>query len=241
MTRWCFFKDERCPPRFNMVRDAELFEGVSRGTIQGFFRVYNWAYPAVTIGYHQKNFSLADETIAIPIVKRPTGGGAVLHSDDITFSISSSIRSLSSGSFMDVYSRIARVFERAFRSCGLEVHVEDQAVKQSSVCFARTSPMELSLDHRKIMGCAQKVRGEYFLQQGVIPLQVDENLTRRVFGNSLPEIPGGLFSYLPDFSMERFILHLKEAFSSSLNILLVDCHHDDAESNHPDEGEVDLG
>ncbi|HDP26221.1 MAG TPA: hypothetical protein ENN34_12370 [Deltaproteobacteria bacterium] len=240
MKRWGFFRDGPCPPVFNMKRDTDLFEGVIAGRLNGHLRIYNWDQPAVSIGYHQKTFHPADE-LDIPIVKRPTGGGAVLHLNDLTFSISSAMEPPIFTSFVDTYNRIARVFARALCACGLMVQFAERSQKPSEVCFATTTPVELVFEQSKVMGCAQRIRSGFFLQQGVIPLRVDQTLSQRVFGHLLPEAPRGILSWHPEFRTELFSEHLQAAFESELNILLVDGQSEDAQCHHADEGKIDPG
>ena len=70
MSVWQFIVEGKCPSRLNMERDLSLFDTVRRGHAPGFFRLYDWDEPAVTIGQHQKQFSVFDRSLKLPIISR---------------------------------------------------------------------------------------------------------------------------------------------------------------------------
>ena len=209
MTPWFFISDDRYPSEMNMARDEELFNRVMSEQIPGAIRFYNWDKPAVTIGYHQKDFRFADRNAQMPILKRPTGGGAVLHSDDITFSISAPCLGVFKGDVHSTYREISDIFLEAFKVCGInaEIHATDGSF--SSVCFERAARLELTYLGHKIMGAAQVRKKGFFLLQGVIPLAVNEQLYEMVFGEDV-KLPAGILNMMPEFSENSFILAVKE-------------------------------
>ncbi len=213
---WRLIVDGRRPSESNMPRDLELFEEVRRGTLGGCLRIYNWQTPAITIGCHQKGFHPFDASFDIPVHQRPTGGGAVLHVDDITNSIIAPLKGLCAAGITQTYAAIAVVFAQALRRCGLDVGVGESAPGFSEVCFARTAPVELRLDGVKIMGAAQLRRGGLLLQQGVIPLRVDSDLLVRAFGHGLRS--DGILDFLPRFSVREFIEYLKTGFAERIDL-----------------------
>lgn len=198
-----------------MARDLALFEEVRRGDMDGCLRIYNWDTPAVTVGYHQKAFALYDPSLDIPILRRPTGGGAVLHGDDITYCIAGPIAGAFAGGILDVYTATARIFARALQHCGLDVAMHGTDARYASVCFDRAATMELMLDGNKLMGAAQMRRGGFFLQQGVIPRTVDIGLYARVFGPQAG-LPVGILQHRPAFSQDVFLEELCRAFRDDI-------------------------
>jgi lipoate-protein ligase A len=212
MTSWHLVREGRCPSRLNMKRDLALFRSVLQGSFPGIFRIYNWDEPAITTGYHQKGFSPHDRALTLPVVRRPTGGGAVLHLDDLTFSISFPEKGPFSGGITGVCGHISGIFAHAMRKCGLDARMQGDSTAFSEVCFMRSSPVELCLEGRKILGLALLRRTGHILAQGVIPLHVDEELSSRVFGHA----PGtaGLCDLYPGFCPDDLIGHLQHAFSS---------------------------
>lgn len=215
MPTWRLILDGRFPARQNMARDLALFEEVQHGAMDGCLRVYNWDTPAVTVGYHQKTFRLYDPTLDIPILRRPTGGGAVLHVDDITYCIAGPIAGAFAGGILDVYTATARMFARALQHCGLEVSMHGADARYASVCFDRAATLELVLDGHKLMGAAQVRRGGFFLQQGVIPRTVDAELYARVFGPQAG-LPVGILQHRTAFSQDAFLKELCRAFQDGI-------------------------
>ncbi len=238
MISWKFQQDGRCRPQDTMAKDLDLFESVRTGSAAGVFRVYDWAEPAVTIGFHQKTFSFHDPSLSLPLLKRPTGGGAVLHNHDITFSMSLGSDGVLPSPIPECSQRISGVFAKAFQDCGLNVRLQGGRHEFAEVCFARPSPVELMLSGSKILGLALLRKGKYLLAQGVIPLHVDEDLSMRVFGDRLKENPKGILDLAPGFSVEAFTEILRSCFFSELGVFLSDGDEDYHQCHDADDGKV---
>ena len=239
MNPWLFLHEAECPPSLAMERDLALFDAVRERTVPGVLRVYNWTEPAVTTGYNQRSFTIHDKDLALPVLRRPTGGGAVLHMDDITFSISTPLEENVPQGILECSESISRVFASALRRCGLDTILQGGKHAFSPVCFARPSPVELVSGTRKVMGLALARKGGFMLAQGVIPLRVDPELTRRVFGpGTLPECTG-ILEMCPDFSLDTFLVSLRECLASHLGILLQERTQDDHKGHGTDEGEIE--
>jgi lipoate-protein ligase A len=200
-----------------MARDEELFNRVISEKIPGAVRFYNWDEPAVTTGYHQKEFRFADRDTQIPVLKRPTGGGSVLHSNDITFSISAPCIGLFKGDIQSTYRAVSEIFLQALKTCGVSAGIHATDGSFSSVCFERAARLELIYQGRKIMGAAQVRKKGFFLLQGVIPLTVDERLYRMIFGEGV-KMPAGILDMVPEFSEQLFIMAVKNLMCEKLGI-----------------------
>ena len=232
MTPWLFLHEPACPPSLAMARDLALFGAVRQRSIPGFLRVYNWSEPAVTVGHSQNSFSFHDSDLALPLLRRPTGGGAVLHVDDITFSISTPLGAAVPAGVLECSGLISKVFACALRQCGLETALRGGGHEFSPVCFARPSPVELVSGTGKVMGLALARRSGTVLAQGVIPLRVDRDLTRRVFGPGvLPECRG-IVETCPDFALETFLAGLQESLAVHLGVSF----QNSTETEHPEDG-----
>lgn len=220
MRPWLFRHEASCRPRDSMQGDLILFGSVRSGELPGALRIYNWTEPAVTIGHHQRSFSFHDRGLDLPVLRRPTGGGAVLHVDDITFSMSTPFTSAIPGGVAECSIVISRVFAAALNQCGVVADIHGGSHEFSPVCFARPSPVELVSGTGKIMGLALARKGSFLLAQGVIPLRVDRLLSERVFGTGgLPECMG-ILDMCPDFSLETFLACLCESLASHLGVRL---------------------
>lgn len=214
VTPWLFISDGRYRSEMNMARDEKLFDDVISGRIRGAVRFYNWDSPAITVGYHQKEKGFAAVPPEVPVFKRPTGGGAVLHYDDITFSICAEASGIFKGKILDTYKAVSEIFLEAFRSCGVDAEMKNSSDAFSDICFERTAQLELTLKGKKIMGAAQVRKKDYFLLQGVIPLNVSEELYSLVFGSAIKR-PLGIMEIMPDFSSLQFILAIKDIISET--------------------------
>lgn len=217
MQTWRLILDGRYPSRENMERDLALFEAVRNGTMDGCLRIYNWDTPAITVGYHQKGFLPHDPSVDLPILKRPTGGGAVLHGDDITYSISAPLRGDLIRGIQESYGLIAQAFAQALQYCGVPVSMEGTGEGYDPVCFTRTAAVELKLIGTKLMGAAQARREGCLIQQGVLPLRTDGTLYARVFGPQSPP-PAAILSHVEAFDLGAFVALLQANLSETLDI-----------------------
>lgn len=240
MTEWHLVLDGRCPSKLNMARDIALFQALLENRNQGILRIYNWDEPAVTIGFHQKNFTLADPLLSLAVLKRPTGGGAVLHVDDITFSICTPETGRFSKDILTTCGIVSEIFARALKECGLDVRMEGDHTAFSDVCFMRSTPAELHLGASKILGLALLRSRGCILLQGVMPLRVDRELSLRVFGDKGDPQTTGILDHAPWFEVDEFVGCLTHAFSSQIGFPLLECSHDDHEHHEGYEGKIDL-
>jgi lipoate-protein ligase A len=229
MNTWQLLKEGRCQALHTMEKDLEIFEALRQGKIEGALRIYNWAEPALTCGFHQKHFAVHDTSLHIPVIRRPTGGGAVLHYDDITFSICSKADGALAGSIPACSKIISRVFKEALHGCGIETEIKGGNYAFSSICFALPTPAELVIGRNKIMGLALAKKGGFLLMQGVLPLRIDKELSIRVFGPRLKYPRKGILDYLPQFSNKLFFDNLCNGFISELGVLFNESHQSDHE------------
>lgn len=241
MKVWLFLHEARCPAGLAMKKDLDLFDAVRGGTLQGAFRIYNWSEPAVTIGHHQKSFTFFDRETVLPVLRRPTGGGAVLHGDDITFSLCAPLDGALPSGIPECARTVSAVFASALRQCGMETSVRGGSHAFSPVCFERPSPQELVASGSKILGLALARTGRFMLVQGVLPLRVDRGLAGRVFGPGPGAGPRGIMDLCGDFCVEDFLVHLRQAFSLQLGVLLSERGDGDHHGGTEDQGKVEPG
>jgi lipoate-protein ligase A len=233
-----FIVDGRYPPEANMARDLQLLHAVAGGRIGGILRIYNWESPAITIGHHQKVFVPYDSSLDIPVIVRPTGGGAVLHVDDITYALISPIKGFFGSGLLETYTPISKAFAYALTKIGLDVDIKEGGACFSRLCFARKAPMDVTLYGKKLMGSAQLRTRGCLLQQGVIPISVDKTLITRAFGPGALSWAISIREVVPLFDMNTFICHLREGFSTVLDVRLSNSDSDYAECCHAYTGDV---
>ncbi|MCD6570402.1 MAG: hypothetical protein J7L53_06840 [Deltaproteobacteria bacterium] len=230
--------DGRPPPEANMARDLQLLQDVAKGRISGALRIYNWKSPAITIGHHQKSFRPYDNTLDIPVIVRPTGGGAVLHVNDITYALATPMKGVFASGLIETYALISKAFAYALFRIGLDVDIKEGGTGFSKLCFARKAPMDITLCGKKLMGSAQLRTNGCLLQQGVIPISVDKTLITRAFGPDALSWVTSIREVVPSFDMDAFIHHLRHGFSTVLDVCLSNSNSDDAQCCHAYTGDV---
>jgi lipoyl(octanoyl) transferase len=192
---WRVIDSGPCSASYNMALDEAIAGAVRAENARPTLRFYEWDVPSVSIGYFQKIGDIDTEHCRqcnIPFVRRPTGGRAILHGDEITYSFSVKTNNgLFSGGLLDSYKKISAAFEKAFLEIGLAPelkllkdnrHTVTEDMRKSPLCFQSVSYGEISVMSGKIIGSAQKRWPDGLLQQGSIPVSLDREKTGRVFG-----------------------------------------------------------
>lgn len=221
-----------------MALDEALSFFARKGDSPPVLRMYGWSGPSVSLGAFQKIADIDCDYCAaskIPIVRRPTGGRAILHGDELTYSFSSPNSGIFSGSLPDSYRKLGIVFQRSFDLAGLRCAMKSEREKgknlvRSALCFSSTSLGEISCSGSKIIGSAQKRWPDGFLQQGSIPFSIDRKHLAGIFTLS-PSLTAekkdadeltGLRDHLPHFDPELFKNCLISAFEETFGIMLED-------------------
>lgn len=144
-------------------------------------RFYGWRPEAVSIGYGQK-LPLSDRDRIVEqgfdLVRRPTGGRAVLHSGELTYSFVGH-SSLLGGSIASAYQRICQGLIAGLAELGLEASLgesSDRSYRDKADCFLAITTADLKLDGFKLAGSAQLRRGDWILQHGSILLNQPQEL-----------------------------------------------------------------
>ena len=182
--QWRFLNTGYRSPGMNMALDEAILLACEAGASPPTLRVYGWRPPALSLGYAQ---SVAKEVnldacyrYGIEIVRRPTGGRAVLHDDEVTYSVVMPIADQDGArSLTEHYHLIGLALAAAFAHLGLAVQLArpQRSAKErqapSPACFAALSRYELSVSGKKMVGSAQKRGQRALLQHGSIPLSLD--------------------------------------------------------------------
>jgi lipoate-protein ligase A len=179
---WRLIKNEAMSGAQNMAIDESILEAVSAGIAPPTLRLYAWSPPYVSLGYAQPYEDLAIERIRSrnwSVVRRPTGGRAILHTDELTYSvIAPSDHPDLTGGVIASYQRLSQALLRSLINIGLKVTVspEVQLSEQervNPVCFEVPSSYEIEVAGRKLLGSAQVRRRNGVLQHGTLPLTGD--------------------------------------------------------------------
>jgi len=175
------------PAGWNMALDEALLIMAANGLCPPTLRFFSWETPSLSIGSFQKaellNLRLIKEK-SVPLVRRPTGGRAVLHDRELTYSVTCQIPSpFFPPDLMGSYKKIGSCFLRGLKSVSVEADLlpvsknPDRKPSQESgrnpLCFSSPSWYEVLVGGKKLIGSAQRrIRGS-FLQQGSLLMELD--------------------------------------------------------------------
>ena len=182
---WRLLITAPAPGVWNMAVDEAILETCGRGDSLPTLRLYAWEPACLSLGYAQP-FTDVDlprlRARGWDLVRRPTGGRAVLHVDELTYAIIGPLDEPHlAGTVLESYNRLARALAEALRLLGLPVEIKDHAEtrhggKTTPVCFEVPSTYEITVGGKKLVGSAQTRRKDGVLQHGSLPLT--GNLTR---------------------------------------------------------------
>lgn len=188
MTEWRLIDTGIGDAFSNMAIDEALSFSVRKGNSPPILRFYGWDSPTLSIGRHQGAEGIDFPYLkghGIGFVRRPTGGRAILHREELTYSFSSRNEPPFSGGLRESYKLIAIAFAKAFRQMGIDVVMEDSPrghYSKTPLCFKSRSFGELSFNGIKLTGSAQRRWKDGFLQQGSIPYILDDSELSKIFG-----------------------------------------------------------
>jgi len=173
----------------NMAVDEAIFKAVSAGTSLPTLRFYTWEPPAVSVGYFQNSLGEVDLAVCrkmgIDVVRRLTGGRAVLHDRELTYSIISPDNASNfPDNILGTYKIVSSCLVSGLNSIGLNALLTSSVRKAGrdspSACFTSPSHYEITIDGKKLVGSAQR-RGEgAFLQHGSILMEFDREKLEKV-------------------------------------------------------------
>ncbi len=204
-----------------MAIDTWLFEQHQRGLHPPTLRFYTWSPVAISLGYHQRRIpetwrSLSYNNVPVDLVRRPSGGRAVLHQGDLTYAV---ITSGLPSNRMQAYQQICQFLIEGWRSLQVDLHYGNagRGYIHNPNCFGTATVADLVLaDGFKLIGSAQLRRGDAVLQHGSIRLSPDPLLFEQVFGDPMQPIGQG-----HPISSSELILALTRAAERCFGMQLV--------------------
>ncbi len=190
MEQWRYILTEPLSPAMNMAIDEAILVKHSEGKVPPTVRFYTWNPATLSIGYFQKAEKEIDiEEVnrrGLGFVRRPTGGRAVLHDQELTYSvIVSESHPKMPSSVTEAYKVISLGLLHGFQRLGLEAEMVSLASEEekekysspgSSACFDSPSWYELVVEGKKVAGSAQTRQKGVILQHGSILLDMDAEL-----------------------------------------------------------------
>jgi len=160
-------------PGWNMALDEALLESADPRPV---LRFYTWRPHALSLGYFQRWRELAPAAGASVLVRRFSGGGAIHHADELTFSVAAAeAHALFRGEVRHSYERIHGLLARVFAALGVRAALRGAESLRSEragtgMCFHHSTPLDLAWDDAKGVGSAQRRRGGRVLHHGSIKL-----------------------------------------------------------------------
>ena len=227
----------------NMAIDEAILHALAEDNGRPTIRFFQWTPPCLSLGYNQ-HWHDVDETacqrLGYTWTRRPTGGKAILHTDEVTYSliipqddprirggIVESYRALSLG----LLCGLSKLGVPAAQATKEDVQTQRQAGRGGPVCFDTPSRYEITWQGQKLIGSAQLRRRQVVLQHGTLPLHGDLNRILNVL--ALPEEERSLQAdLLPKraitlervlgrvLSFEQVVAALAAGFAEELNITL---------------------
>lgn len=210
--KWYFINSGPCSPAYNMALDEALLHWHSKSLIPPVIRFYEWNPATLSIGYFQRAKKDIDfdqlHKLNLGFVRRPTGGRAVLHEHELTYSVIVSEEYPNMPTTVtEAYRVISEGLLFGFRHLGLDAYfsVPDTEEKReilkkpkSAVCFDAPSWYELVVEGKKVAGSAQTRQEGVILQHGAILIDLDD------------EKLISLFKFPSEASKERMRKHLPQ-------------------------------
>lgn len=182
MDSWRLIIDPACDGAANMAIDESILEAVGRGDVPPTLRLYRWEPACLSLGYAQPAADADLDRIRArgwQMVRRLTGGRAILHTDELTYSVALPLSHLLvAGTIVDSYRRLSTALLGALHSLGLDAHADRRLAGASAVgpvCFEVPSDYEITANGKKLIGSAQVRRHGGALQHGSLPLYGDES------------------------------------------------------------------
>lgn len=179
MEKWRLINNPPQSGARNMAVDEAILESVSSKIMPPTLRLYDWSPYTLSLGLAQPFSDVDKEAInkaGWDIVRRPTGGRAILHADELTYSICAPEDNLHvSGNILESYRHLSTGLLNALEI--IDIHadsrpkqVSSKVMSQNPVCFQHPSDYEITYQGKKLIGSAQARRKKGVLQHGTLPL-----------------------------------------------------------------------
>ena len=221
----------------NMAVDAAFVEEIKERGGENIIRFYRWSPPCITLGRFQKIDGInidACKKRGIDIAKRPTGGRAIFHNNEITFSIIMRADDLgeSTTNIMQSYRILGYSLTKALKKLGLDAELVDHnhndrvmSTIDNPACFAAKARCDIMVNNKKIIGSAQSRKAGIILQQNSLPISVDYSLWDELFYGSNAEFVKDSGATELKAEMDKavdymeFMNNVNAAFTEDLGIL----------------------
>lgn len=166
----------------NMAIDQAIMEAVAVDRVPPTLRFYAWDPPCLSLGYTQPVSEVDRSRLAArgwDLVRRMTGGRAILHTDELTYSVAlKADNPIVTADVVESYRRLSRALVVGLQRLGADPQADKltdgrQAHNAGPVCFEAPSHYEITIDGKKLVGSAQVRKFGAVLQHGSLPLSGD--------------------------------------------------------------------
>lgn len=203
----------------NMQIDSDLLDFAIKNQLQEpMFRLYAWSPACVSLGRNQSEGFLDKEFLKsqnIDVVRRLTGGRALLHDKELTYSYICPILILENGeSVVNSYKEISQILIDGFEKLGIKLEFPQgkRAHTKFDYCMSISTGADLSYEGKKLIGSAQFRKEGYILQHGSILFSYDKELIEKLFDEKVDETSlTCLESVNPKISFDEVIKALQES------------------------------
>ena len=190
----------------NMQIDSDILdEAVESNASEPAFRLYAWSPMCISLGRNQKDDFLAG--VNIDVVRRLTGGRALLHDDEITYSCVFPVSVIPDGESVTLsYKYISGILIDFFKTLGVELDFGENKHHNTTFdyCMLLSTGADVCYQGKKIIGSAQCRKHGYILQHGSILFGYDKDLLENLFHEKVQGITT-VNEILPDMTKEEFV------------------------------------
>ncbi|KHC90278.1 biotin/lipoate A/B protein ligase [Thermotoga sp. Mc24] len=209
------------PGALNMAVDSLMAEwAVKMNAV--LFRFYGWERPTVSLGRFQKKGGI-NVPDWIDVVRRPSGGRALLHHREITYCLAVP-RKVDAGklSVLEFHRLVHSLIRDALVKAGVPAELSSERRGNTMLCFDAPSRYEIVLNGVKVVGSAQFRTAESIVEHGSIVLKQDVELLKTIFGDGIPPLKGILDLYDVDVKTleESILAQFEKVFGPSKKIQL---------------------
>jgi len=192
MKRWRVIIDETRDGYQNMALDEAIMTAHRSGEVPPTLRFYRWQPPALSLGYFQNLKEEVDLSACrdkgVDVVRRLTGGRAILHDDELTYSLTvNESLDILADSVVESYHQISRALVAGLKRLDIPVELKAREKDKkaprgrSSACFDAPSWYEVVVDGKKLIGSAQTRKKGTILQHGSLPFSSDSDMIFSLF------------------------------------------------------------
>lgn len=192
----------------NMRIDSELLdEAIQNQTKEPVFRLYAWSPKCISLGRNQKDDFITDKDVEL--VRRLTGGRALLHDDEITYSYVVPV--IEGESVVESYKHISGILINFFKTLGvvLDFGENKKVSTHFDYCMLLSTGADVCYKGQKIIGSAQYRKQGYILQHGSILFGYDKEFLEHLFKEEVKGITT-VKEILPDMTKEKFVSLLED-------------------------------